>query len=586
MMRPKPLNRFYHFAPMILPTLAVLLALSGEAAVCQETKAPTAATTAAALKAPPMGATVEGDALDLVFLGVSRPVFLRLHVQVEGVGHQKIWQRFVAKYFDYVDRDGDGVLSTAEADAGISSLGLAGGAAVMDTDPRDGRVTREEWAAWLRSRGEPRVTSTVTSLIPARFLSGPGGRMMRGDTAGNELWKYLDADGDRVLTLDEVTGALTALRKLDLDDDEMIAGEELRPYEYGAEFYGAPNGSESGPPDSLSLMAVLPTASSTRSLASALIARYDGRGKFAKDRKLSAEELGLDSKLVNDADADGDGLLDFEELGHMLRRVKPQLALVVRFGGEKDQQTPIALAQVDGRPAALASAARVDERAHASVELTGFHLRVSAARESGKTAYESQYKRIFEQADRDNNKYLDENEFRNNFANQFALVDRDKNGMVYLEELVAYYAKQTEIRTSRIAVQGTDHGKMIFDALDVDGDGQLSQRELAGTWKQVSSWDRDGDNRVAVEEIPHQFSIIVGRGSTPDPARLVAERTAAGSKRASAPAWFTKMDRNGDGDISPREFLGTREVFDRLDANRDGLIDAREAAGVKQDSRR
>jgi hypothetical protein len=37
------------------------------------------------------------------------------------------------------------------------------------------------------------------------------------------------------------------------------------------------------------------------------------------------------------------------------------------------------------------------------------------------------------------------------------------------------------------------------------------------------------------------------------------------------------MDRNADGDLSLREFPGTREQFARLDANGDGLIDAAEA---------
>ena len=38
------------------------------------------------------------------------------------------------------------------------------------------------------------------------------------------------------------------------------------------------------------------------------------------------------------------------------------------------------------------------------------------------------------------------------------------------------------------------------------------------------------------------------------------------------------MDRNSDGDISRREFLGPRADFERLDGNHDGLIDAEEAA--------
>jgi len=46
---------------------------------------------------------------------------------------------------------------------------------------------------------------------------------------------------------------------------------------------------------------------------------------------------------------------------------------------------------------------------------------------------------------------------------------------------------------------------------------------------------------------------------------------------AAGPAWFRKMDRNRDGDVSRREFLGTREQFDRLDLDHDGLLSPKEA---------
>jgi Ca2+-binding EF-hand superfamily protein len=47
--------------------------------------------------------------------------------------------------------------------------------------------------------------------------------------------------------------------------------------------------------------------------------------------------------------------------------------------------------------------------------------------------------------------------------------------------------------------------------------------------------------------------------------------------RMGGPLWFQKMDRNGDGDISPREFLGTDEDFRKIDADGDGLISSAEA---------
>ncbi len=54
---------------------------------------------------------------------------------------------------------------------------------------------------------------------------------------------------------------------------------------------------------------------------------------------------------------------------------------------------------------------------------------------------------------------------------------------------------------------------------------------------------------------------------------MAATRPPAGRR----PDWFHKMDRNHDGDVSRREFLGPRDQFDRLDRDKDGLIDADEA---------
>jgi len=40
------------------------------------------------------------------------------------------------------------------------------------------------------------------------------------------------------------------------------------------------------------------------------------------------------------------------------------------------------------------------------------------------------------------------------------------------------------------------------------------------------------------------------------------------------------MDKNGDGDITLREFLGTKEKFQELDTNKDGFIELKEAEAV------
>jgi hypothetical protein len=55
---------------------------------------------------------------------------------------------------------------------------------------------------------------------------------------------------------------------------------------------------------------------------------------------------------------------------------------------------------------------------------------------------------------------------------------------------------------------------------------------------------------------------------------------AAASKTGTplhGPVWFYKMDRNGDGVVSLREFLGSREHFDAIDTDHDGFITLMEA---------
>jgi Ca2+-binding EF-hand superfamily protein len=46
--------------------------------------------------------------------------------------------------------------------------------------------------------------------------------------------------------------------------------------------------------------------------------------------------------------------------------------------------------------------------------------------------------------------------------------------------------------------------------------------------------------------------------------------------------WFQKMDRNRDGYVSRREFLGTDEEFRKLDLDGDGFISVQEAEAAEK----
>ena len=104
----------------------------------------------------------------------------------------------------------------------------------------------------------------------------------------------------------------------------------------------------------------------------------------------------------------------------------------------------------------------------------------------------------------------------------------------------------------------------LFDLLDTDRDGQLSVAELRAAKTVLANWS-PGDTGVSL--------VIVPGVAKPPAVPLVRTFT-----RDAGPAWFRAMDKNGDGYVSPREFLGTPEQFRKLDTNRDGLISPEEAA--------
>ena len=77
--------------------------------------------------------------------------------------------------------------------------------------------------------------------------------------------------------------------------------------------------------------------------------------------------------------------------------------------------------------------------------------------------------------------------------------------------------------------------------------------------------------------------MTIGRGQLTGIGHVAFARRGHGvpgrrSRPPTGPTWFRKMDRNRDGDVSRREFLGPRGEFDRLDRDHDGLIDPAEAA--------
>jgi Ca2+-binding EF-hand superfamily protein len=159
----------------------------------------------------------------------------------------------------------------------------------------------------------------------------------------------------------------------------------------------------------------------------------------------------------------------------------------------------------------------------------------------------------------------------------FPLADRDGDGKLTEKELDTYLEMQAEGSGARLQLSITDEGRNLFDVLDENGDGRLSVRELRSAWARMKPLAKS-DIGLSREDVPRHLQVSVGQAQRRF--RAPASRDGKAAKpmsRPAAPLWFTKMDRNHDGDLSVREFIGSAADFSKLDADGDGLISVEEA---------
>jgi Ca2+-binding EF-hand superfamily protein len=317
-----------------------------------------------------------------------------------------------------------------------------------------------------------------------------------------------------------------------------------------------------------------------------LVRKYDrpGAGGAVRDGRLTPAELGCAEETVRRFDANGDGGLDEDELRALLGQPVPDVELNVvieRTGRDAARITPTGTPRY---PVAVPPQPKGATPATALVvDLGGTTLEfvIDDVLPSGNQVLIRQ----FDMADGDKNGYLDKSESTQGAAvllqRVFALADRDGDGKLFRKELEAYIERQADAVGSRMLLSIADRGQPLFDMLDSDVDRKLSVRELRQTRGILAGLDHDGDGRIGQKEMPRRYRLGIGRGQSAAP-RVVtfpAYDPSEPPRFRGGPEWFARMDRNGDGDVSRREFLGSRAEFRRFDRDGDGLIDPREARG-------
>ncbi len=560
---------------------------------------------------------------DLVFLADSRPVLIRLNVKIDGKPLAEAWEKLLNDIFDRADRNKDGILDKDEAATlpnpeelfGVNALDVrraqrlrpAGRDGGPDLDG-DGKVTRQELAEWFRKAGGVplhlvqggqrnnemvrRVALDLTGLPP------PTGQ---AEALNKALMSLLDTDGDGKLSRKELEAAPAILLKKDVDDDEMVTVTELlgqmqNPLGYEVFIDGSMPATPLGNDAPLVLVN---QRDANRNLAALLVTRYDRTDQAKKSGKLTAKDLGLDDEAFGKLDADQDGFLDREELARFAGR-EPDLTIDMNLLNAVLERTAVGKASdiVVGKTRVAGLKVTAEKDGTVNLEIGNTHLALKLDQQQAnqeirfaRVSEDELIKMQFAAADQDGNGYLDMAEARRSgtFAANFKAMDADGDGKLYLKEVQAWFKARKELRdrvsVSCVTLSLADQGRGLFDLLDADGDGRLSVREMRQAAERLLKLDRDGDGCLSASEVPRRFQVGARRGASLGsgifpPAVAIAAPFGRGGpapERREGPLWFRKMDRNRDGDVSRREFLGSDEQFRKIDKDGDGLISVKEA---------
>jgi Ca2+-binding EF-hand superfamily protein len=387
-------------------------------------------------------------------------------------------------------------------------------------------------------------------------------RPLQGDP-DTQFFSLIDVDGDWNLSADELNQASARLAQADIDGD-------------GAFFVGEIGRSDASRKYADVMLAVLLGRPQSGAAAErALRTHYaDAEGRVSRPAFQFAP--GLFDRL----DADRDGELQPAELQRIVA-LPAQITLAIDHGAvDSNEPTRIRLLNTSSEMQGMAP-----EAARPGVSHHWWHGDGELVLDIGQRAPSRNFKLMaleqMARLDRNKNGYLEPAEVF--LIGQFAAWDLNGDGMVPQKELETAFANEARISRSCIQIDVTRHAPPLWARLDSNRDQLISVRELRQVKDLLAKYDADGDGAVAGRELPFQFAIQIVP-ATPT-SRLVTRgvtRVSRGAQRRSVgPLWFDRMDRNGDGDISPREFLGTPEQFDKMDADRDGLIDPKEATAAK-----
>lgn len=501
-------------------------------------------------------------------------------------------------------------------DAGLSRL-TAEALAAGDTDG-DGRATWKEVLASPKFKngqfGNNPITADMTlktiteqydtnrdglmnaaevpkfitkNVAGARAFSLRSSKQNQGDNVNDSpVRRWLDEDGDKTISADEIAAAPVRLLARDADDDDLLV-----PSDFVA------------PAANLSPEGAVQRPTMSRRFGSEIAYWLGPKAKWnsvlvglvdvCKIEDLGTDDVSIPNRdrpkpfplvpgLFDRLDADKNGRLDVKEVA-ALATIEPQLKLVADFGHDAENKQPLAKLRLKSIAPEIADSVKVRlaDESRLALSLPGATLEVYVRDATPPGNYEAQAEAILAMYDGDKNGYLEKKELPEEnpgVSASFETLDTDGDGKIYVADIAAQLARQQAALYSQIQARAGDQEDAFFAALDGDADGRLSSREIASASARLAALDTDGNGKIDGDDnVPGSLALGLVRGdSQAENASLVAPPPAPRPRAADIPPWFARMDTNEDGEISPTEFLGSLAKFKSLDANGDGYLSLEE----------
>ena len=493
------------------------------------------------------------------------PLIVQASLTIDGKPFRAAREKLLGDLIAAADKDKDGQTTWSEAiSSGRFTLGRLGAI---------GEAQRTSIANGMDANNDGLVQLLEARQFMAQLVRAPTFTLTGGapfSASGSpDLLALLDTDHDRRLSEKEIAAAGERLKSRDADDNDVLDSTEIS---------GVPMtnvrvvaSAAAGPPSSAATL--LGLSAKNQNVVTTIAQKYKNA-----DGLLVAESFSQTPQLFTALDKDQNGQLDDSEI-LTLNDVPPHVELTVDLFSQKPAELSVK-AVAKELPAVLPG--------NRTLELPGLRVTLavnSAAPRPANYNAEQAAAGMLRQFDKDGNGYLEASELQGNRGAEFDLIDANGDGKAYPDEIVAGYALQNAPPATQVVATVVRQGNALFVSLDANGDGRLGLREMRVAAEALRKLDKDASGEISGQEIPETFGVTFSLGSANTPVSerpIAAASSGTRSATVGSPEWFTRMDRNGDGDLTLKEFLGEEVDFKRLDTNGDGLLDPQEARNDKK----